>query len=251
MHGFNPGIPQSSIPMTNPVIVRDPITGNPILVSKEMGASFGKPSGRVGRDFEVDSQANPTTPARSPNPSLTGGLGGRGGHGGDRGGNPGGGDDGDGGGGTPPTPPFITGFTPPASNQGRKPRRSQAPGGGGGDPDGGGSDDSDDRFAKRLKKFLRSRDDEDKHDDKPKVKEADSIKIPAFPTPESYYRNWRIKTREAVVAASTKPDDAFNMGERSVEGRTVDRGPAEGGAVCYLRCKAYVSPHKRDHGTFC
>ena len=106
IHGFNPGIPQSSIPMTNPVIVRDSITGNPVLVSKDMGASFGKPSGRVGRDFEVDSQANPTTPARSPNPSLTGRLGGRGGHGGDRGGNPGGGDDDDGGGGTPPTPPF-------------------------------------------------------------------------------------------------------------------------------------------------
>ena len=69
-------------------------------------------------------------------------------------------------------------------------------------PGDGDSDDSDDRFAKRLRKFLRSREDEDKHDDKPKVKEADSIKIPAFPTPESY-RNWRIKTREAVVAAST------------------------------------------------
>ena len=70
IHGFNPGIPQASIPMSNPVIVRDPITGNPILVSKDMGASFGKPSGRIGRDQDVDSQANPTTPARSPAPSV-------------------------------------------------------------------------------------------------------------------------------------------------------------------------------------
>ncbi len=171
--------------MSNPVIVRDPITGNPILVSKDMGASFGKPSGRVGRDHEVDSQANPTTPARSPAPSVTGGHGGRGGGGG--GGNPGGGDggdDGDGGGGTPS---WIKSYPSPSPTGGRKPRKSQLPGGGGGggDPGDDGSDDSDDRFAKRLKKFLRSRDDEDRHDDKPKVKEAHSIKIPAFPTPEA------------------------------------------------------------------
>ena len=47
-----------------------------------------------------------------------------------------------------------------------------------------------------------------KSDDKPKVKEADTIKVPAFPLAETY-RNWRIKTREAVVAASTDPDSAF------------------------------------------
>ena len=49
---------------------------------------------------------------------------------------------------------------------------------------------------------------ESKSDDKPKLKEADSIKIPAFPLAETY-RNWRIKAREAVVAASTDPDSAF------------------------------------------
>ena len=47
-----------------------------------------------------------------------------------------------------------------------------------------------------------------KNDDRPKVKEADSIKIPAFHLAETY-RNWRIKTHEAVVAASTDPDNAF------------------------------------------
>lgn len=47
-----------------------------------------------------------------------------------------------------------------------------------------------------------------KTDDKPKVKEADTIKIPAFPLAETYH-NWRIKTREGVVAASTDPENAF------------------------------------------
>ena len=49
---------------------------------------------------------------------------------------------------------------------------------------------------------------EPKTDDKPKVKEADAIKIPAFPFAETY-RNWGIKTREALVAASTDADNAF------------------------------------------
>ena len=45
-------------------------------------------------------------------------------------------------------------------------------------------------------------------DDKPKVKEADTIKLPAIPGLQTY-RNWRIKTSEAIVAASTNPDAAF------------------------------------------
>ena len=49
---------------------------------------------------------------------------------------------------------------------------------------------------------------EPKSDDKPRVKEADTVKIPAFPLAETY-RNWRIKTREAVVAASADLDNAF------------------------------------------
>ena len=44
--------------------------------------------------------------------------------------------------------------------------------------------------------------------DKPRVKEAERIIVPSFPLPESY-RNWRIKVREAVCAASDRPDDAF------------------------------------------
>jgi len=51
--------------------------------------------------------------------------------------------------------------------------------------------------------------------DKPKVKEADTIKVPAFPLAETY-RNWRIKTREAVVAAATDPDSAFKWVSESL-----------------------------------
>ena len=45
-------------------------------------------------------------------------------------------------------------------------------------------------------------------DDKPKVKEAESIKLPDFPNPETY-RSWKAATREAVRAASDQPDEAF------------------------------------------
>ena len=54
---------------------------------------------------------------------------------------------------------------------------------------------------------------EPKSDDKPKVKEADTIKIhqnPSFsPRRKLTGIAWRIKTREAVVAVSTDPDNAF------------------------------------------
>ena len=44
----------------------------------------------------------------------------------------------------------------------------------------------------------------DQSHEKNKVKEADTVKVPAFPHAESY-RNWRIRTREAVMSASTDP----------------------------------------------
>ena len=44
-------------------------------------------------------------------------------------------------------------------------------------------------------------------EEKPKVKEAESIKLPDFPNPETY-RSWKIATREAVRAASDRPDEA-------------------------------------------
>ena len=45
-------------------------------------------------------------------------------------------------------------------------------------------------------------------DDKPKVKEAESVRLPDFPNPETY-RSGKTATREAVRAASDRPDDAF------------------------------------------
>ena len=46
-------------------------------------------------------------------------------------------------------------------------------------------------------------------EEKPKVKEAESIKLPDFPNPETY-RSWKIATREAVRAASDRPDEEFD-----------------------------------------
>ena len=69
---------------------------------------------------------------------------------------------------------------------------------------------------------MKSSRDHDGSDERSKVKEADTIKVPALPTPESY-RNWRIKTREAIVAASTKPDEAFRwVNEAWKEGQSLE-----------------------------
>ena len=126
---------------------------------------------------------------------------------------PGDGGDGNGGngGGGPPSPPDP--IDKPEGDKNRKaPRKARAgpnppDGGDDGDDDPDDDDDDDEKFRRRMIKFLGGYIDP-RHDDKPKVKEADTIKIPAFPLAETY-RNWRIKTREAVVAASTDPDSAF------------------------------------------
>ena len=56
-----------------------------------------------------------------------------------------------------------------------------------------------------LKAAIGKKDD----DDKPRVKEAESIRLPDFLNPESK-RSWKIAVREAVRAASDRPDEAFN-----------------------------------------
>ena len=122
---------------------------------------------------------------------------------------PGDGNGGNGGGG-PPSPPDP--MDKPEGDKNRKvPRKNRAgpnpPDGGDDGDDDPDDDDDDEKFRRRMIKFLGGYIDP-RHDDKPKVKEADTIKIPAFPLAETY-RNWRIKTREAVVAASTDPDSAF------------------------------------------
>ena len=60
-----------------------------------------------------------------------------------------------------------------------------------------------------MSEAVESRGDKTEKDDKPKVKEAEKINFPKFPQPESY-KNWRLRVREAVVAASDRPDDAFS-----------------------------------------
>ena len=167
----------------------------------------------------------PTTPNKSPAPSVKhyamfpSGGGGGGGGGGDG--------DGDGSNFDPDRDRDLFGFpsypTPSPTGSKRDGRKPGAPGGdGGGGPDDSDSEDSDDKFARKLKKFMKSSRDHDASDEKSKVKEADTIKVPAFPTPESY-RNWRIKTREAVVAASTKPDEAFRwVNEAWKEGQSLE-----------------------------
>ena len=149
------------------------------------------------------------------------------------------GDEGDGNGGDgegdPPSPPEPS-RKPDRNRDKRAPKKDK---GGSGPPDGGDDggdgddeDDDDEKFRRRIIKFLGGYIDQ-KHDDKPKVKEADSIKIPvpAFPLAETY-RNWRIKTREAVVAASTDPD----MGQWFLERRSDSWSAPEGCAVCDPWC---------------
>ena len=59
-------------------------------------------------------------------------------------------------------------------------------------------------LAEALKAAIKKPED----DDKPKAKEAEAVKLPDFPNPETY-RSWKISVREAVRAASDKPDEAF------------------------------------------
>ena len=69
---------------------------------------------------------------------------------------------------------------------------------------GSGSESS---FARKVKRALeRSRASDNK------AKESDRILVPKFPQPENY-RNWRIRVRDAVIAASSKPDLAFQWVE--------------------------------------
>ena len=132
-----------------------------------------------------------------------------------------GGDDNGGGGGGHPTPPDP--HEGDSRDKGRDAPKRNKPKGGSGPPDGGDDDgngpdrdeeDDDEKFRRRMIKFLGGFVGQ-KSDDKPKVKEADTIKVPAFPLAETYC-NWRIKTREAVAAASADPDSAFivNLGTK-------------------------------------
>ena len=65
------------------------------------------------------------------------------------------------------------------------------------------SSDSESSFARKVRKAL-----EHSRSSDTKAKEPDRVLVPKFPQPENY-RNWRIRVRDAVIAASAKPDLAF------------------------------------------
>jgi len=75
---------------------------------------------------------------------------------------------------------------------------------------------------RRMRRFLGMGATGNRDDDRPKVKEADTIKVPAFPQAETH-RNWRIKLRDAVVAASAKPGETFVwVSETWTDGQTIE-----------------------------
>ena len=145
---------------------------------------------------------------------------GRGGPGNGGGGPPGGGGDNPGGGrssGDPINPgrPGIPLLKIPKSGGG-----PPGPPGDDSDPDGGDDfEDDDDELTdkalmKKLKQVLGGK--------SSTTKEADHIKIPSFPQPENY-RNWKIRVRDAVRAASSKPDKAFSrINKVWIEGQTIE-----------------------------
>lgn len=125
------------------------------------------------------------------------------------------GDDGDGGDnndGSPLPSPSL------APNANKKKENKKAPGGGGGGGDDNpdkDSDDCDEKFVRRMKKFLGVASTPVVLMINPK-----SRKQTPFPVPETY-RNWRIKTRETIGAATTNPDFAFAwIGEVWKQGQT-------------------------------
>ena len=65
------------------------------------------------------------------------------------------------------------------------------------------SSSSESSFARKVRKALEHIGTSDT-----KAKESDRVLVPKFPQPENY-RNWRIRVRDAVIAASAKPDLAF------------------------------------------
>ena len=69
-----------------------------------------------------------------------------------------------------------------------------------------------------------------------RTKEADRVIVPKFPNPEAY-RNWRIRVRDAVTAASAKPDAAFKWIERVWEESMALDTLADSGAFTTLDAK--------------
>ena len=89
------------------------------------------------------------------------------------------------------------------STPGRE-RRRRSPSNRGRGNDGQGEPDWRELLISALRGDRGNRD----RDDKPRVKEAEIIKLPSMPKPEEY-RSWRTQVKEEIRAASDKPDDAW------------------------------------------
>ena len=73
VHGFQFGVPSNSLSGTNPMIISDPVSGAPVLVSKTDQRLTAAPM-NPGREFRLGEsgmdQPEPTTPNQSPAPSA-------------------------------------------------------------------------------------------------------------------------------------------------------------------------------------
>ena len=70
-----------------------------------------------------------------------------------------------------------------------------------------------------MKKFLAGGFSVGNSDDKPEVKEADAIKLPAIPGPETY-RNWHIQNQRGYCRCIHQSRFRFCMDRRGMEGRS-------------------------------
>ena len=109
----------------------------------------------------------------------------------------------------------------------RKKKRSPSPPPSDSSDDDSGSDDSSSesmRLARIIRKQLKKQQRKAKDRDcDPKAKEADKILIiPKFPAPEKH-RDWKIKVRDNIAAASAKPDEARTWaGKVNADAQTID-----------------------------
>ena len=92
-----------------------------------------------------------------------------------------------------------------------------------GDDDSNDSSSESSRLARIIRKELKKQQKKSKDRDREnKAKEADKVLIPKFPTPEKY-RDWKIKVRDNIAAASAKPDDARSwVGKVYKESQTIE-----------------------------
>ena len=92
-----------------------------------------------------------------------------------------------------------------------------------GDDNSNGSSSESSRLARIIRKELKKQQKKSKDRDREnKAKEADKVLIPKFPTPEKY-RDWKIKVRDNIAAASAKPDDARTwVGKVYTESQTIE-----------------------------